>query len=71
MDLRALALCSVSTADLISPALELAIEYKITTHDACYVALAKLTDLPLITADQPLARKLSDGDVEVLLLKDI
>lgn len=71
VDLRALALRSVSTADLVSPGLELALEYEITAYDACYVALAKGTNLPLITADRPLARKLADSDIEVLLISDL
>ncbi len=71
VDLRALALRSVSTADLVSPALDLALENNITAYDACYVALAKGTNLPLITADRPLARKLLDDDVEILFLKEL
>ena len=73
VDLRALALRSVSTADLISPALELALENNITAYDACYIALAKGTNLPLITADHSLARRSRDGnvDVEIFLLKGL
>jgi predicted nucleic acid-binding protein len=71
VDLRALALRSISTADLISPALDLALENNITAYDACYVALAKGTSLPLITADRPLARKLANSNANVLLLKDV
>jgi predicted nucleic acid-binding protein len=65
-DLRALALRSVSTADLIASALELAPNYEITAYDACYAALALQTSLPLVTADDSLARKLGDSDVETL-----
>ncbi len=70
-DLRALALLTVSTADLISPALELAIAYDITTYDASYAALARQLSLPLITADERLVRKLAGSDVQTILLSDI
>lgn len=71
VDLRALALRSVSTADLISPALELALQHEITAYDACYLALSKQIQLPLITADQRLIRKISDSGVEVLWLDQL
>lgn len=67
-DLRALALATVSTADLLEPAFELALTYDITTYDACYAALARQLDLPLVTADAPLARKLQGSDVAVQAL---
>lgn len=70
-DLRALALRSVSTVDLIVSGLDLALEYKLTAYDACYATLAKQTHLPLITADRPLAQKLGDSGIEVMLLSDI
>lgn len=67
-DLGALALRTVSTADLITQALDLALTCGITAYDASYAALAQKTGLPLITADKALARKLQDSDVEVLRL---
>jgi len=67
-DLRALALLSVSTADLIIPALELAMTYDITTSDASYAALARQLSLPLITADERLSHKLVQSDVSVVTL---
>lgn len=70
-DLRALALHSVSTADLIEPALELALAFNLTTYDACYAALARQLDLPLITADDALHRKLDSSDISVTPLKDM
>ena len=69
-DLCALALRSVSTADLIVAGLELALEYKITAYDACYAALAGQTQLPLITADRPLAQKLQNSEIDVVVLTD-
>ena len=69
--LRALALRSVSTADLIVSGLDLALEYKITAYDACYAALARQTQSPLITADRPLAQKLQNSGIEVMVLTDM
>jgi predicted nucleic acid-binding protein len=71
IDLRALALITVSTADLIEPALDLALKYEITAYDACYVALAERLALPLVTADATLARKLAGSSITVYELDDI
>ena len=70
-DLQALALRSVSTADLLAPALELALAQDITTYDACYVALANQLNLPLITADLALERKLQGTQINILILQDL
>lgn len=67
-DLRALALHTVSTADLIEPALELALAYDLTAYDASYAALARQLNLPLITADDTLRRKLSGSEITVQAL---
>ncbi len=71
IDLRALALIAVSTADLIEPALDLALKYEITAFDASYTALAGQLALPLITADTALIRKLADSSITVYELGDI
>ncbi len=70
-DLHSLALLSVSTADLIVSGLELAIEHQITAYDACYAALAQQNQIPMITADRPLAQKLHNSGIEVMLLLEI
>jgi predicted nucleic acid-binding protein len=70
-DLQALALRSVSTADLMVPALELALSQDITTYDACYAALANQLHLPLITADLTLERKLQGTQINILILQDL
>lgn len=70
-DLAALALVTVSTADLLEPALELALTYDVTAYDACYAALARQLALPLVTADAPLARKLAGSDVSLLTLQQL
>lgn len=69
-DLQALNLMTISTADLLVPAMELALSCDITAYDACYAALAQQINLPLITADSPLATKLEDIEIEVHLLAD-
>ena len=70
-DLRGLALLTVSTSDLLEPALELALAYDITAYDACYAALARKLELPLVTADTSLARKLDSSDVHVQTLQQL
>ncbi len=69
-DLQALALRSVSTADLVVEAFEIALPHVITAYDACYVALADHLHLPLITADEVLVRKLADTPYAVHWLAD-
>ncbi len=58
-DLRSLALRVVSTADLMQESLTLAAQTGLTVNDACYAALARRLDLPLVTADEPLAKAVS------------
>jgi predicted nucleic acid-binding protein len=70
-DLRALALRTVSTADLIEPALNLALTYNLTAYDASYAALAQLLNLPLVTAYEPFQRNLGGSNIAVQLLADL
>ena len=68
-DLHGLALQSTSTSELIEEALSLASEKNLTAYDACYAILARRLELPLITADSPLAKAIDwaiwIGDFEV------
>ncbi len=68
-DLNELALVVTSTTELIEDALTLAGGKNLTAYDACYAVLAQKQDLPLITADAPLAKAVDwavwIGDVEV------
>jgi predicted nucleic acid-binding protein len=64
-DLRALALHSVSTADLIADTLPIALVYEISAYDACYVALARYLSVPCVTADEALVRKLAGTGYDV------
>ncbi len=69
--LAALEVRSWPTRDLATSALALALEFEISAYDACYVALAKSLNCPLVTADERLVRKVSAGQVEVLWLGDV
>jgi predicted nucleic acid-binding protein len=68
-DLNKLALKFTSTVDLIEDALLLANEKNLTAYDACYAVLAQKLELPLITADAPLAKAVDwaiwIGDFEI------
>jgi predicted nucleic acid-binding protein len=64
-DLQSLALQGVPTADLAAEALDLALQLNISAYDASYVALARRLELPLVTADNPLAQKLADSGIAV------
>ena len=69
-DLGALALRRVSEADLVHQGLEIGFEYGITVYDACYVALANLLNLPLVTADDALVRRLIGSSFNIQGLGD-
>lgn len=58
-DLGKLTLRVVSTADLMEDALTLAAETGLTAYDSCYAVLAQRLEIPLVTADAPLARGVS------------
>lgn len=70
-NLQALRLRTVSTADLLTYSLDLAVKQDITAYDACYAALAQLLALPFITADTALTRKLTGTGVDVRLLANL
>lgn len=46
------------TFDLSADALSLALTYRITAYDACYLALACRQNLPFITADEKLVQRM-------------
>jgi predicted nucleic acid-binding protein len=70
-DLESLRLQTVSTADLLTPAFELALQYVLTAYDASYAALAQQLSLPLITADAALVRKLANSRVVTRTLSSL
>lgn len=59
------ALHSTPTAELAAGALEIALAQDLTAYDAAYVALSQRLGLPLITADEPLARALTEAPFHV------
>lgn len=70
-NLRALALQSVATRELVESALLLAVRHRITAYDAVYVALAQAVAAPLVTADERLVRAFAGGPHDVRWLGDI
>ncbi len=71
VDLAQLGLNSISTADLLPAALDLALQHEVTVYDASYATLADRLGLPLVTADQTLARRLADSDTVVITLANL
>lgn len=65
IDLGGLNLRAVPTQELIEAALPIALNLGITAYDASYVALSQKLDLPLVTADEPLARRLAGSEFDV------
>jgi predicted nucleic acid-binding protein len=61
----------VATSALLPGALALAIEKEITAYDAGYVSLAHRLDVPLVTADGKLVRKLDSSGFEIQWLGDL
>jgi len=61
----------VPTPPLVRPAMHLADRTNCSVHDACFVALASQRGMPLVTADERLARAVRFGglDIEVRTLR--
>ena len=70
MGLKALNLQFYPLSELVEEALEVAIAYRISVYDACYVVLSLYAQCPLITADRKLLRSLVDSPYSLLLLSD-
>jgi len=58
------------TADLMAQALKLAFVYNITAYDACYLALAELHGIPLLTADIRLQNSLKGSHILLLTIAE-
>ncbi|MFN8373040.1 MAG: type II toxin-antitoxin system VapC family toxin [Anaerolineae bacterium] len=67
-DLRALPLKRVPTKSVLNSALQIGLRHQLAIYDAVYVALAKRSNYPLITVDQPQTRA---ATAEGLTLKPI
>jgi hypothetical protein len=59
-DLLALPLVVWPARELVERALQLALSLDVSMYDAAYLALADALDIPLVTADQALARKVGE-----------
>jgi predicted nucleic acid-binding protein len=70
-DLGRLLLQSIPTEELMTEALELALDHDITAYDASYLALAQQLGVPLITADAKLFRSLSTLSGQILWVGDL
>ena len=69
--LEALAFEQIGTANFIEDVLDVALQYGVTVYDACYVALARRVQAPLITADERLARKIGSEKEWVITLASL
>jgi predicted nucleic acid-binding protein len=69
-DLLQLNLRAVPTGSLLTAAFDLALEHGLTAYDACYVALADVLDLPLITADERLVNNMKGKTHDIHFLGD-
>jgi predicted nucleic acid-binding protein len=58
-DLAGLTLQNTPTAELSQAALQLASQTNLSAYDACYAVLAQKLEIPLITADERLARTIA------------
>ncbi len=63
--LTSLMLQSTPTALLAEDALTLAIAHNISAYDACYVALARQLQAPMVTADEKLVRVLAGSGYDI------
>ena len=70
-DLADLAIQMVPATTLFQEAFEIGCRLNIAVYDACYVALAEGLECPLVTADEPLVRRLAEGGLPVLHLGDL
>jgi predicted nucleic acid-binding protein len=70
-DLADLAIQTISMASLFQEAFETGCRLNIAVYDACYVALAESLGCALVTADEPLARRLAEEELPVLYLGDL
>jgi predicted nucleic acid-binding protein len=69
--LRSLPLRTLAVTDLSEMSLDLAIEQDVSVYHACYAVLARELQLPFITADRKLIRKLAGSQIELRWLGDL
>ncbi|MFH0793229.1 MAG: type II toxin-antitoxin system VapC family toxin [bacterium] len=68
--LNSLALDRIPLAEILPDALDIALAHSITVYDACYVAAALLLNIPMVTADRRLVRKLASTPHRIVWLGD-
>lgn len=69
-DLAGLGLTALPTQVLADEALRIALKHRVSAYDACYIAAASQLQLPLVTADERLARQMDKGPYNVQWLGD-
>jgi predicted nucleic acid-binding protein len=69
-DLKLLRFATTPTADLMLQALTLSVTYGISAYDACYVALARQENVPLLTQDQRLVNTFQNTDFNIRLFSN-
>lgn len=67
-DLADLSIPSTPTSDLMNQALEIACAFNVTAYDACYIALAAVIGIPLLTADTRLADIMKGSNYDIAVL---
>jgi len=69
-DLQFLRFTSTPTVDLMMEAIAISVAHGISAYDACYVALSRQNNVPLLTQDQRLVNTLRDTDFNIRLFAD-
>jgi predicted nucleic acid-binding protein len=69
-DLKFLRFTSTPTVDLMIEAIAISVAHGISAYDACYVALSRQNNVPLLTQDQRLVNTLRDTDFNIRLFAD-
>jgi predicted nucleic acid-binding protein len=69
-DLTKLRLHSIPMQVLVGDGLAIAVQYGSSVYDSAYVALSRQLTLPLVTADEALARRFSGTGFDVRFLGD-
>ena len=69
-DLQFLRFTSTRTVDLMMEAIAISVAHGISAYDACYVALSRQNNVPLLTQDQRLVKTLRDTDFNIRLFAD-
>lgn len=70
LDLMSLGLAVIPAQVVAGDALQIALKHKITAYDACYIAAAAQLEIPMITADEKLARHVAKAPHDVRWLGD-